>query len=58
MDMNIINENNIKTYMQQNKIKTIYTNYLSYTPDIQNKQTNKQTNSVAFSPRANYSETV
>jgi hypothetical protein len=25
----------IKTYMQQNKIKTIYTNYLSYTPDIQ-----------------------
>jgi hypothetical protein len=24
-----------KTYMQQNKIKTIYTNYLSYTPGIQ-----------------------
>jgi hypothetical protein len=35
MDMNIINENNKKTYMQQNKIKTVYTNYLSYTPDIQ-----------------------
>jgi hypothetical protein len=35
MDMNIVNENNKKTYMQQNKIKTIYTNYLRYIPDIQ-----------------------
>jgi hypothetical protein len=30
MDMNIFNQNNKKTYMQKNKIKTIYTNYLSY----------------------------
>jgi hypothetical protein len=35
MDVNPVNENNKKTYMQQNKIKTIYTNYLIYTPDIQ-----------------------
>jgi hypothetical protein len=35
MDMNIVNENNKKAYIQQNKIKTINTNYLSYAAGIQ-----------------------
>jgi hypothetical protein len=56
MDMNIVNEAKSKAipvtgkkkHMQQNKIKTIYTNYLSYTPDIESLAGRNATGFVYF----------